>query len=73
MSAGDAERAHASVKELARQLEADGVGPDDIIDALLIVGINAAVRMGSAGALFEFFRKTEKAIEAGTPVSSVRH
>lgn len=69
----DLDRAHRAVKELAKSLEAEGVGADSIVDALLVVGANAAIRMGAPDVLVKFFRDTEKAIEAGTPVSSVRH
>lgn len=66
--AGDLDRAHRAVKELAKTLEADGVDPENIVDALLVVGTNAAKRLWGAEPLISYFRKVETAITTDQPI-----
>ena len=69
----DLVRAHRAVKEVARTLEAQGVGPEDIVDALLVVGTNAALRMWGGDAALNYFKRVETTIKGGEPISGARH
>jgi hypothetical protein len=61
----DLQKAHAAVKSLAAELEAEGVSPADIIDALLVVGSNAAHRLWGAAPAASYFHKAAVALESG--------
>ena len=63
--------AHKAVLALARSLEKDErIDPRAIADALLVIGVNAGVRLIGAKGMANWLEKTAKDVRAGATVKS---
>lgn len=69
----DSDSVHKAFRDLAAQLERDGADPEDIVDALLVLGINGGVRIGGDDMVAHFLEETAVKIKAGIKVGSTRH
>lgn len=71
--ADDNDTAHAAIRAAAKKLEEEGVALSSIADALLVIGINSAVRDGGKELVLKFLKKAAAMIRAGRPVENTRH
>jgi hypothetical protein len=65
--------AHAAVLEMAAKLEKDGFTVGDIVDALIIRGINAGVRITDGEHMVKFLEQMIVQIRSGATLGTTRH
>ena len=61
---------YAELKLTAQRMEADGVSPDLVVDALLCVGLNAANRLHGLKFVITHLRKLIEVFEEKAPEAS---
>jgi hypothetical protein len=57
---------YAAFRNLAMNLQTEGVGPDRIVDAMLCVGMNAGCRLGGEDQMIAFLQRMLSIFEART-------
>ena len=64
---------HKAVKEAARKIEEEGAMTTSIVDALLVVGINAAIRVSDKEHVAAWLKQQALQVRARQPVGTMKH